>query len=193
MSCLITKQCACDDCLEEVWKSVGVAVRTPHPDVITAAANLLDRLLLALSKANNSGCMLTDVKCVVLQMADKAIGVGFCIQVQGLIGRGFVLERRNVAVPVSNMQTNFEVSSTNLQRQSAPFEMLKCNQLVPLGEVSIVTMSPRELQDCSSCCTATLHSMPILYDGFDSHEVDSAPLISFFFDNQTSNFMCVLH
>jgi hypothetical protein len=149
--------------------------------------------LLALSKANNSGCKLTDVKCVVLHMADKAIGVEFCIQVQGLIGRGFGWNGR-VAVPVSDMQTNFEESSaTKLQRQSAPFEMLKCNQLVPLGEVSIVAMSPRELQDCSSYCTATLHSMPILRDGFDSHEVDSAPLISFFFDNQTSNFMCVLH
>jgi hypothetical protein len=147
---------------------------------------------LALEKADLSSCKLRDIKCVVLPVANKSVGVGTCIRVQGLIGRGFGWNGK-VALPISEMQTNTEESSTTLKRHNATFETFKCDELVPLGEVSIVAMSPQELQECLTYTTATLHSMPVLRDGFDSHEVDSASLLSFWFKEPTNNYMCVLH
>jgi hypothetical protein len=141
-----------------------------------------------LGKAASSGCSLRDIKCVVLPEANKSFGVDSGVRAQGLIARGFGWNGR-VALPISDTPTNSEESSTRFKRRNV--SSFKRNHLVPLGEVSIAAMSPRDLQEYFPYTTATLHSMPVLRDGFDSHEVDGAPLITFLFNKPTNSFMCV--
>ncbi len=143
---------------------------------------------LALGKAASSGCNLRDIKCIVLPEANKSCEVDRGVRVQGLIARGFGWNGR-VALPISDAPTNSEESSARLKRRNV--SSFKRKHLVPLGEVSIVAMSTRDLQESFPYTTATLHSMPVLRDGFDSHEVDGAPLITFLFNQPTNSFMCV--
>lgn len=150
---------------------------------------------LALQQATATGCTLSDIKCVVLPNANQFSGAENTIRVQGLIGRGFGWNGK-VAVPISDLHADSEeCTHPKRHHQHAASDIFKRRgreQLVPLGEVSILAMSPRELQEGFPFSAAKLHSMPVLRDGFDPHEPDKAQLIWFLFNNQPrTNNMCV--
>jgi hypothetical protein len=178
------------------WSSWSANASGVIPVLQANCYRRFDRVLhfLALQQASITGCKLSDLKFVVLPNSNQFIGDANSIRVQDLIGRGFSWNG-TVAMPIADLLTDSEESSLHMKRQHATTGFLKRRRsdlLVPLGEVTILALSPRELQVCLPFSAAKLYSMPVLRHGFELNEADKAPLIWFLFHKDAhDNSMCV--
>jgi hypothetical protein len=151
--------------------------------------------VLALEESVHCGCNTSDIKFVVMPVANEFCGAAN-IRVQGLRGRGFSWNGK-FASSVSDVRFNPEGSFTESKRShtTPEFKRITPNQLFALGEVTIAALSPRALQQQlppSLTTTAALYSVPVLRQGFDSSEVDDAPVLTFLFNKPTNtNFLCI--
>jgi hypothetical protein len=195
----VTEFIACITQVASFWSSWSANASTVNPVIHANCFRNFSSILhfLVLEKAALDGCNLSDIKCVALP-EDSLPGPLFkkCIRVAELSARGFSWNGK-VAVPSSDMYVTSE-EYPSLKTHSSSTDKFKhrsrshSDELVSLGEVTIVAMTTQELQDCMKHSTGILQSIPILRGGFHANDIDEAPLISLLFPRHTNNFMCIV-
>jgi len=194
----VTEFIACVNQVASFWSSWSANASTVNPVIHANCFRNFSSILhfLVLEKAALDGCNLSDIKCVVLP-EDSSSKFKKCIRVTELSARGFSWNGK-VAMPSSDMHVTSEEYPSHLKTHSSSSDKFKrrssshSDELVSLGEVTIVAMTTQELQDCMKHSTAILQSIPILRGNFDTNELDEAPLVSVLFPRHTNNFMCIV-